>query len=258
MWLALDTPDEPLREALIELTGLVDLRSVTVQHCYGAMAVSMTFADGFKLSYSGDCRPSRRFAEIGQGSTVLIHEATFEDDLQGDAKAKKHSTTSEAIQVGLEMNAARILLTHFSQRYQKLPNMEAVGKYQLQFEDVKEGESGEMPFDQADEVAETDKPASGAVANSDDTMEVMQEEEGKATLAEATGGETGSSTAKSLAELSANMPAHVDDASGTTGGFQGVKIGVAFDYMRVKVKDIALLERFTPTFSKLLDSAGKD
>ena len=44
--------------------------------------------------------------------------------LQGDAQAKKHSTTSEAIEVGRKMNARRILLTHFSQRYQKIPVME--------------------------------------------------------------------------------------------------------------------------------------
>lgn len=37
--------------------------------------------------------------------------------------AKKHSTTSEAIDVGRRMGARRILLTHFSQRYQKIPVM---------------------------------------------------------------------------------------------------------------------------------------
>ena len=57
----------------------------------------------------------------------MIHEATFDDELKGDAYAKKHSTTSEALGVGKRMNARRILLTHFSQRYQKIPVMDSHG-----------------------------------------------------------------------------------------------------------------------------------
>lgn len=34
---------------------------------------------------------------------------------------KRHSTTSEAIQVGQDMEAKFTLLTHFSQRYAKIP-----------------------------------------------------------------------------------------------------------------------------------------
>ena len=70
--------------------------------------------------------------ELERGATLLIHEATFDDELQGDAYAKKHSTTSEALQVGRDMGARRILLTHFSQRYQKIPMMDnADGKDQV-------------------------------------------------------------------------------------------------------------------------------
>jgi ribonuclease Z len=55
---------------------------------------------------------------------LLIHESTFDDELRGDALAKKHSTMSEAIDVGRRMGARRIMLTHFSQRYQKTPALE--------------------------------------------------------------------------------------------------------------------------------------
>ena len=101
--------------------GITDLQTCLVSHCYAAHAVSMTFPSGFKFSYSGDCRPSKEFARIGKDSTVLVHEATFDDEMRVDAKKKKHSTTSEAIAIGLAMKARRIMLTHFSQRYQKLP-----------------------------------------------------------------------------------------------------------------------------------------
>jgi ribonuclease Z len=107
--------------------GLTSIQSCLVDHCHGALAMVFNFPTGFKVAYSGDCRPSERFTEIGQGATLLIHEATFDDELQGDAIAKKHSTTAEALNVGKKMNARRILLTHFSQRYQKIPVMDSHG-----------------------------------------------------------------------------------------------------------------------------------
>lgn len=54
-------------------------------------------------------------------SDVLIHEATMEDELASEAIVKMHSTTSQAIDVGKKMKAKYVLLTHFSQRYAKLP-----------------------------------------------------------------------------------------------------------------------------------------
>ena len=39
-----------------------------------------------------------------------------------DARAKRHSTISEAIGVGADAGACRVVLTHFSQRYPALPD----------------------------------------------------------------------------------------------------------------------------------------
>lgn len=61
------------------------------------------------------------FVIVGMDSDVLIHEATMEDELSHEAVIKMHSTTSQAIEVGRLMHAKNILLTHFSQRYAKLP-----------------------------------------------------------------------------------------------------------------------------------------
>lgn len=116
--------DDPTTFLLRKATGLTDLLTTYVSHCRGAMAVSLVFDNGFKVSFSGDCRPSSTFAEIGEDSTVLIHEATFHDSMAGSAIAKKHSTTGEAIQIGRQMRARAILLTHFSQRYQKIAEVE--------------------------------------------------------------------------------------------------------------------------------------
>lgn len=57
----------------------------------------------------------------GTKSDILIHEATMEDELAHEAVVKMHSTTSQAIEIGQLMHAKNILLTHFSQRYAKLP-----------------------------------------------------------------------------------------------------------------------------------------
>jgi ribonuclease Z len=47
----------------------------------------------------------------------------MEDDLVEEAKSKMHSTTSQAIEIGQRMGAKFTLLTHFSQRYAKLPRL---------------------------------------------------------------------------------------------------------------------------------------
>ena len=67
--------------------------------------------------------PSRKLADMGRGSDLLIHEATMEDGMEDEARIKTHSTTSQAIEVGRWMEAKFILLTHFSQRYSRIPVM---------------------------------------------------------------------------------------------------------------------------------------
>lgn len=51
-------------------------------------------------SYSGDTRPCQNFVQESTGVTLMIHEATFADDEADLAVQKKHSTFSEALDVG--------------------------------------------------------------------------------------------------------------------------------------------------------------
>lgn len=97
-----------------------DLKKVQpsrVLHCPQAHGIVITSNHGWKISYSGDCRPTPGLVEDGKDSTVCIHEATFQSSLQEQAKQKMHSTVEEAVQVAIKMNAQRACLTHFSQRY---------------------------------------------------------------------------------------------------------------------------------------------
>ncbi|BFZ63189.1 hypothetical protein YB2330_004309 [Saitoella coloradoensis] len=87
------------------------------RHSYASFCIAMTHPSGWKIAYSGDTRPSDNLVIIGRDATVLLHEATFDDSRKEEALKKKHSTTSEAIMVGKDMNARFTILTHFSQRY---------------------------------------------------------------------------------------------------------------------------------------------
>ena len=108
--------------------GIEKLTTCSAHHCEYAYSCSIAFkldigsnstneSNFFKVSYSGDTRPKSAFAYIGENSDLLIHESTLEDEKIKDAVDKRHSTTSEAVQVGILMVAKKIILTHFSQRY---------------------------------------------------------------------------------------------------------------------------------------------
>ena len=215
--------------AMKAATGLEDFAAVGVAHCYGALGVALTFPDGFKISYSGDCRPSTGFVRIGKGSTVLIHEATFDDELVGDAEAKKHSTTSEAIRVGAGMGASRTVLTHFSQRYQKIPRLQGLENRPVQFEDAHSDE-------------EMDSAA---------TVGTEISEKNSLTALEPIAGPQSSPSKFSPAETLRERILSDQPSNDTNSG-----IAVAFDLMRIKVKDIVLQEKFTAAFTKLYEEYG--
>lgn len=48
-------------------------------------------------------------------------QATFDDAMLEEAIAKNHSLTREAVETGVSAGAYRTILTHFSQRYPKIP-----------------------------------------------------------------------------------------------------------------------------------------
>ncbi|XP_032236963.2 zinc phosphodiesterase ELAC protein 2 [Nematostella vectensis] len=99
----------------------VKISVVPVDHCAFAYGLVLSHVTGWKVVYSGDTRPCKKLIDAGAGATLLIHEATLEDEMTSEAIEKKHSTTTEAISSGLKMSARFIMLNHFSQRYPKIP-----------------------------------------------------------------------------------------------------------------------------------------
>ncbi|KAL7531456.1 hypothetical protein ACHAWF_003780 [Thalassiosira exigua] len=111
----------PQGKRLFDELGITRCVSVPVAHCRRSYAVVIDGTSFGRVAYSGDCRPSNRFADVASGADLLIHEATFEDGMEEDAVLKRHSTVGEAIEVASKMNARSLVLTHFSQRYPKIP-----------------------------------------------------------------------------------------------------------------------------------------
>ncbi|KAJ2641315.1 hypothetical protein GGF44_002178 [Coemansia sp. RSA 1694] len=151
--------------------GLEDIKTCSVVHCPWAYGLSLTHSSGWKLVYSGDTRPCANLVTLGRAGrkppTILLHEATHSDDLLEDAKAKRHTTVSEAVAMALGMGAENLLMTHFSQRCLSLPrwswaNVQAV--HLLRYGQLARGSGGAgnggtgSNSSSAMEVAEDDEP----------------------------------------------------------------------------------------------------
>lgn len=128
------SPDD--RQPVSPLSANVQrIVSCTAIHCDQAYssAIELRTRGGnatFKVAYSGDTRPNPFFAtQVGAGAGLLVHEATHEDDLAAEARAKRHSTISEALDVAAKMRASHVVLTHFSQRYPKFPQLSDTTDY---------------------------------------------------------------------------------------------------------------------------------
>ena len=121
--------EQQTRRALDDLMRACNLHSlqiVPVKHCPNAFGIALGVRLGptgetFKLVYSGDTMPCESLVLAGADCDVLIHEATMETGLEKDAHHKRHSTAGEALQVAQQMRARQVILTHFSQRYSKIP-----------------------------------------------------------------------------------------------------------------------------------------
>ena len=72
---------------------------------------------GRKIVYTGDTKPSEDIIKLAEKADLLIHEATFSDELQERAHEDKHSTPSQAAKVAKEALSRQLILTHISARY---------------------------------------------------------------------------------------------------------------------------------------------
>ncbi|PAA69992.1 hypothetical protein BOX15_Mlig000404g1 [Macrostomum lignano] len=103
--------------------GLNKLTAIRVEHSTKVAAGFAIRGGGksdhkdWKIVYSGDTVPCANLVEGGMDCDLLIHEATFQDGLESEARAKKHSTVGQALSQAAAMRAGLTILTHFSTRY---------------------------------------------------------------------------------------------------------------------------------------------
>ncbi|MDH5690561.1 MAG: ribonuclease Z, partial [Candidatus Bathyarchaeota archaeon] len=66
---------------------------------------------GRKIVYTGDTRPSENLVKLAENADLLIHEATFDDELMERALEDGHSTPSMAAETAKEAGAKWLVLT---------------------------------------------------------------------------------------------------------------------------------------------------
>ena len=72
---------------------------------------------GRKIVYSGDTGDSENLVKLAENADLLIHEATFDDELKERAVEDGHSTPSMAAETAKKAGVKRLVLTHISARY---------------------------------------------------------------------------------------------------------------------------------------------
>ncbi len=72
---------------------------------------------GKSVTYCLDTRPCQASKELARDVDLLIHEATYTEELTEEAQNYGHSTAAQAANIAKEANAKSLLLTHFSTRY---------------------------------------------------------------------------------------------------------------------------------------------
>ncbi|OTF75270.1 ribonuclease Z, mitochondrial-like protein [Euroglyphus maynei] len=108
------------KEELLRQLDIEEMATVLVPHCFESYGIILKTICGKKFAYSGDSMYSDSFDDVAKDCDMIIHEATMNDDLWQEAEYKRHSTISQAINVGRQIGARYTVLTHFSQRYAKM------------------------------------------------------------------------------------------------------------------------------------------
>lgn len=105
--------DETTEIVHFKLNENLKISLCSVQHKTDSRAIRIDAEKS--VSYSGDCRPSKEFANISENADVMIHESTFLTNISR-AISTNHSLMNEAVKIWQESKAKVLILTHFSQR----------------------------------------------------------------------------------------------------------------------------------------------
>ncbi|ETW33670.1 hypothetical protein PFTANZ_05637 [Plasmodium falciparum Tanzania (2000708)] len=126
------TENLEINQQIDDENDILNIHVFKVNHINESYGIKVENKKIGSIVYSADTRPCENVKKFSKNCDILIHEATFDDELLGEAINKKHSTTKEAMDISLEVQCKTLILTHFSQRYPKVPkiNMECSSEMQ--------------------------------------------------------------------------------------------------------------------------------
>jgi len=79
---------------------------------------------GLKVVYSGDTKSCSTLTKISKDADLLIHDATFMEEKE----SRMHTGAKDAAQTAKKAGVKKLVLTHFSRRYQDLSPLEKEAK----------------------------------------------------------------------------------------------------------------------------------
>ncbi len=81
-----------------------------------------------KLTYVADTEPCEEAGLLAEGADVMICESTFASTLQDKADLRKHMSAKDAALTASQAEVGKLVLTHFSQRYKTVDELEEEAK----------------------------------------------------------------------------------------------------------------------------------
>jgi ribonuclease Z len=79
---------------------------------------------GRKVAYTGDTKPCEAVVKLAKGCDVMIHDATFDSELEEKANNYGHSSTRQAAEIARKAEAEHLYLFHISPRYEDSEKLE--------------------------------------------------------------------------------------------------------------------------------------
>lgn len=83
---------------------------------------------GKKVAVILDALYEERLAKLAEGADLLICEGTFSNKLRSKVKERGHMTVKQAAKIAKKAGVKELILTHFSQRYKDLSELEKEAK----------------------------------------------------------------------------------------------------------------------------------
>ena len=72
---------------------------------------------GRKIVISGDTIPYDKLTDLSKGADILVHDGTFDSELEDIAGDYGHSTAFQAAEIAKKAKVEKLFLTHISPRY---------------------------------------------------------------------------------------------------------------------------------------------